>query len=69
MICQDCSSTEFRISRFRWSDLERLALLQYPVRCRKCHKRTYAGLPLALVLLQARRAKRSKRAQSESQSH
>ncbi len=46
--------------------MERLALLQYPVRCRKCHKRTFAGLPLALVLLQARRAKRAKRAQSQS---
>ena len=53
MICQDCSSTEFRISRFRWADLERLALLQYPVRCRKCHRRAFAGLPLALVMFQA----------------
>ena len=64
MICQDCSSTEFRLSRFRWSDVERLALLQYPVRCRKCHKRSFAGFPLALVLLQARRTRRNKRAEA-----
>jgi len=44
------------LSRFRWSDLERLALLQYPVRCRNCRRRTFAGLPLALALYQARRA-------------
>jgi hypothetical protein len=64
MTCQDCLSTEFRISRFRWSDIERIALLQYPVRCRKCHRRAFAGLPLAMVLMQARRAKRAKRAQA-----
>lgn len=58
MICTDCSASSFRLSRFRWSDLERLALLQYPVRCRSCHRRTFAGLPLALALYQARRAKR-----------
>lgn len=61
MICNDCSASSFRLSRFRWSDLERLALLQYPVRCRSCHRRTFAGLPLALALYQARRAKRMKR--------
>jgi hypothetical protein len=64
MICQDCSSTEFRLSRFRMSDLERLALLQYPARCRRCGKRAFASLPMALVLLQARRARRAKRAES-----
>jgi hypothetical protein len=46
------------LSRLRWSDLERLALLQYPVRCRNCQKRTFVGLPLALALYQARRTKR-----------
>jgi hypothetical protein len=56
--CVECSSSNFRLSRFRWSDLERLALLQYPVRCRNCHRRTHVGLLLALALYQARRAKR-----------
>ena len=58
MTCVECSSSSFRLSRFRWTDLERLALLQYPVRCRNCHSRTFAGLPLALALFQRRRAKR-----------
>jgi hypothetical protein len=38
-------------------DVERLLLLQYPVRCRHCHRRAYAELPLALVLLQADRVR------------
>ena len=58
MTCVECSSSSFRLSRLRWSDLERLALLQYPVRCRNCQKRTFVGLPLALALYQARRTKR-----------
>lgn len=61
MTCSECSSSSFRLSRFRWSDLERLALLQYPVRCRNCHRRTFVGLALALALYQARRAKRKTR--------
>jgi hypothetical protein len=52
--CVDCGSSCFRLSRFRFSDLERLALLQYPVRCRNCRRRTFVGLPLALALYQAR---------------
>lgn len=56
--CSECSSSSFRLSRFRWSDLERLALLQYPVRCRTCHRRTFAGVALAIALYQARRARR-----------
>jgi hypothetical protein len=49
------------LSRFRIKDVERLLLLQYPVRCRHCHRRLYAGLPLALVLLQASRIRRERR--------
>jgi hypothetical protein len=37
------------------SDLPRLLLLQYPVRCRTCRERDYAGLMLALNLRQAGR--------------
>jgi hypothetical protein len=58
VVCLDCSSSNFRLSRLRLTDLERLALLQYPVRCRNCRRRTYVGLSLALVLFQARRSKR-----------
>ena len=63
VICPECSSASFRLSRFRVKDLERLLLLQYPVRCRHCHCRLYAGLPLALVLLQASRIRRERRKQ------
>jgi hypothetical protein len=55
--CVDCSSSRFRLSRFRWADLEQLALLQYPVRCRNCHRRTFGSLFMALGLYKARRAK------------
>jgi hypothetical protein len=49
------------LSRFRVKDIERLLLLQYPVRCRHCHRRVYAGFSLALVLLQASRSRRARR--------
>jgi hypothetical protein len=42
-------------------DAERLLLFQYPVRCRNCHRRTYAGLSLALMLMQASRIRRERR--------
>ena len=59
--CPECSSSNFRLSRFRIRDIERLLLLQYPVRCRHCHRRVYANLPLALMLLQASRVRRERR--------
>jgi hypothetical protein len=37
------------------SDLPRLLLLQYPVRCRSCRERDFTGLMLALNLRQAGR--------------
>jgi hypothetical protein len=55
MVCARCKATEFRLSSFRFRDLEHLAVLQYPVRCRSCHCRRYGSLLLALVLLQLRR--------------
>jgi hypothetical protein len=42
-------------------DVERLLLLQYPVRCRHCHRRAYAELPLAVVLLRADRVRHARR--------
>jgi hypothetical protein len=59
--CSECSSSNFRLSRFRMKDVERLLLFQYPVRCRNCHRRTYAGLSLALMLMQASRIRRERR--------
>ncbi len=55
MVCMHCKATEFRLSSLRLRDLEHLAVLQYPVRCRYCHHRTYGSLLLALVLYQVRR--------------
>jgi hypothetical protein len=55
MVCPSCKATEFRLSSLRFRDLEHLAVLQYPVRCRSCHHRTYGSLLLALVLFQLRR--------------
>lgn len=59
--CPQCTSSSFRLSRLRTKDLERLALFQYPVRCRQCHRRTYAGFPLALMLWQADKVRKQQR--------
>lgn len=48
MRCILCGSTNFRLSRLRVSDLPRMVVLRYPVRCRDCHKRAFMGLPFAL---------------------
>jgi len=55
MVCAHCQGTEFRLSGFRLTDLEHLAVLQYPIRCRFCHHRTYGSFLLALFLYQIRR--------------
>jgi hypothetical protein len=44
VICHECFSSSLRLSRVRWKDVERLLLLQYPVRCQRCQRRDYAGL-------------------------
>ncbi len=41
----------------RFSDIPRMALLQFPVRCRLCRERFHVGLSLALHLLQAERVR------------
>jgi hypothetical protein len=55
MVCSRCQGTEFRLSSLRFRDLEHFAVLQYPMRCRACHKRTYGSWLLALLLVQLRR--------------
>ena len=59
MVCPNCYGSEFRLSRLRWTDIERLALLQYPVRCRNCRERSYGGFLLAFYLYQVRRHHRN----------
>lgn len=58
MRCPYCGSTSFRTSRLRLSDIARLLLFQYPVRCRACRERQFTGLTLALNLRQAGRIRR-----------
>jgi hypothetical protein len=53
--CPKCSSSTFRLSRFREQDFARLFLLQYPVRCLDCHGRRYTWLPALVPLLANRR--------------
>jgi hypothetical protein len=48
MRCTLCGSTSFRLSRLRVADLLRMAIFQYPVRCRLCSKRAFMSFPLAL---------------------
>jgi hypothetical protein len=55
MVCSRCHATEFRLSSLRFRDVEHLAVLQYPVRCRYCHHRRYGSFLLALILYQLRR--------------
>jgi hypothetical protein len=42
LVCRHCRVQNLRISRFRKTDLVRMLLLRYPVRCRECLERDYA---------------------------
>ena len=50
MKCPYCGSSRFRLSHLRFSDMVRLLVVRYPVRCRLCRERMYAFLPDALRL-------------------
>ena len=39
--CQVCGLANFRTSHLRLSDLPRLLILQYPIRCAECRTRTF----------------------------
>jgi hypothetical protein len=45
------------------ADLPRLALLQFPVRCRLCRERFHVGISLALHLLQSERVRAGEEAE------
>ena len=64
--CLHCGSTSFRTSRFRPADLPRLLLFQYPVRCRTCRERDFAGLMLAMNLHQAGKIRRQEESHRKS---
>ncbi len=57
MNCPYCGTPKFRTSRVRFADIPRLALLQFPVRCRLCRERFHVGMSLALHLLQSQRVR------------
>ncbi len=57
MNCPYCGTPKFRTSRVRFSDIPRLALFQFPVRCRLCRERFHVGFSLALHLLQSQRVR------------
>lgn len=57
MNCPYCGTPKFRTSRVRLVDIPRLALLQYPVRCKLCRERFHVGLSLALHLFRSQRAR------------
>jgi hypothetical protein len=57
MKCPVCGSTSFRVSRFRMADIPPLLFFQYPIRCRQCRERSFAGIMFALNLRQASKAR------------
>jgi hypothetical protein len=61
MNCIWCGSPNLRNSRMRISDLSRLPLLQFPVRCLSCEERYFAGPLCAWRLHAAAKARRIER--------
>lgn len=57
MVCPTCYKSSFRLSHFRSMDLPALFTLRYPVRCRACSHRMYAGPMAAFQVWQDRRRK------------
>lgn len=66
MKCPGCGATDLRTSRLRLSDLPRLLIFQYPIRCRACRERRYTGLLRALHL---RRDARARRIEEQARKH
>ncbi len=62
--CYECGATRFRISRLRISDVPRLFILRYPVRCVSCHTRTYASI--SGIMAYKRKRARQKHADSDA---
>jgi hypothetical protein len=58
MKCSNCDSSIFRTSKLRLLDFARLLFLQYPVRCRYCHERSFVTIFLAYKIHRARKLRR-----------
>lgn len=69
MNCPYCGTPKFRTSRVRISDIPRLALLQFPVRCRLCRERFHVGISLALHMLQAERVREGEEAEARREKY
>ena len=61
MNCIWCGSPNLRNSRMRLSDLGRVPLLQFPIRCRSCEERYFAGPLDAWRVHAAAKARRMER--------
>jgi hypothetical protein len=59
MACRNCGVWNFRLSRFRRTDLSRVLLLQYPVRCRECLERDHAFILDVFKLKSAKNDRRN----------
>ena len=69
MNCPYCGTPKFRTSRVRFADIPRLALLQFPVRCRLCRERFHVGISLALHLLQSQRVREDEDAEARREKY
>lgn len=58
MQCPLCSSTRFRVSKFRSMDIPLLFQFRYPIRCRNCYERTTTSLFRAYLLHRADKRRR-----------
>jgi len=50
--CLDCGSTQFRRAHLRASDLTKLVLVRFPVRCAVCYARRFASIFTVLSIKQ-----------------
>jgi hypothetical protein len=55
MLCPDCYTDKFRLSRLRLRDVPLLAAFKYPIRCKNCKTRIHTSLPQAFDVLRKRR--------------
>ncbi len=69
MRCPYCGTPKFRTSKLRITDFPRLALLQFPVRCKVCRERFYVGISLALHVLQAQRVRKAEEAAAQREEY
>jgi hypothetical protein len=63
MKCPHCGSADFHLSRLRLIDAVHLLRILYPIRCRRCSERLFAGWPTAL---QVRRRDLQRRAEKRA---